>query len=65
MEKLNFEKCKSDQWFYKRNKNGNISYVIVYVDDILIADNRGYMRKIYEALSKECEIKNLGRVSQY
>lgn len=64
MKNPNFKEYDSDQCLYKRNENVNISYIIVYVN-ILVAAREENTRKIHAELSKEYEIKNLSKVSQY
>lgn len=40
LELLGFEQCASDLRLFKRNKTGNAYYIIVYVDDILVAQTK-------------------------
>ena len=46
---------------FKKNDNGSFVYLLLYVDDMLIASkDKGEIRKVKAQLSKEFEMKDLG-----
>ncbi|KAG8471995.1 hypothetical protein CXB51_036506 [Gossypium anomalum] len=47
--------------YFKKNNNGSFMYLLLYVDDMLIASkNKGEIRKVKSQLSEEFEMKDLG-----
>ncbi|GBN12713.1 Retrovirus-related Pol polyprotein from transposon TNT 1-94 [Araneus ventricosus] len=63
--KYGFEQSKADPCLFKFANNGNPIYIIVYVDDLLIAGKDEDIRKIIKELEEEYELKNLGEVNYY
>ncbi|GBM97221.1 Retrovirus-related Pol polyprotein from transposon TNT 1-94 [Araneus ventricosus] len=63
--KYGFEQSKADPCLFKFANNGNPMYIIVYVDDLLIAGKDEDIRKIIKELEEEYELKNLGEVNYY
>ncbi|GBN90327.1 Retrovirus-related Pol polyprotein from transposon TNT 1-94 [Araneus ventricosus] len=63
--KYGFEQSKADPCLFKFANNGNSMYIIVYVDDLLIAGKEEDIRKIIKELEEEYELKNLGEVNYY
>ncbi|GBM89165.1 Retrovirus-related Pol polyprotein from transposon TNT 1-94 [Araneus ventricosus] len=63
--KYGFEQSKADPCLFKFANNGNPMYIIVYVDDLLIAGKEEDIRKIIKELEEEYELKNLGEVNYY
>ncbi|KAG8491868.1 hypothetical protein CXB51_015214 [Gossypium anomalum] len=47
--------------YFKKNSNGSFVYILLYVDDMLIAaKDKGEIRKVKAQLSEEFEMKDLG-----
>ena len=56
-----FDKC-----LYTVNKDGDVAYALVYVDDLLIAGvSDGVIDHVVQSIQKEFEIKDLGDVSTF
>lgn len=63
---LNFVQSLNDPCLYCRNTNDSICYIIVHVDDILIAGvTQKQIDEIENKLSKLFQIKNLGQIKNY
>ena len=67
LKKLHFECSQADPCLFIRvEKNGNITYVLVYVDDLLVD---GYSEKVTMKVDKKLDhlfqMKDLGEVSNY
>lgn len=61
-----FTQSKVDQCLYSRNTKEDWCYVLIYVDDIVVAcKTRDQIEEIETILSRKYEIKNLGRIKQY
>ncbi|GBN19276.1 Copia protein [Araneus ventricosus] len=63
--KYGYEQSKADPCLFKFANNGNPMYIIVYIDDLLIAGKDEDIRKIIKELEEEYELKNLGEVNYY
>lgn len=64
--KLNFEQCESDPCLYVRREGGKTVYLLVYVDDILVAStDAAAIEAVFQALRKDFDITNLGKVKQF
>ncbi|KAG8480706.1 hypothetical protein CXB51_025391 [Gossypium anomalum] len=51
--------------YFKKNSDGSFVYLLLYVDDMLIAvTDKGEIRKVKAQLSKEFEMKDLGTVKK-
>ncbi|KAG8481139.1 hypothetical protein CXB51_025904 [Gossypium anomalum] len=49
------------QWYKRKNNDGSFVYLLLYVDDMLIAaKDKGEIRKVKAQLSEEFEMKDLG-----
>jgi transposase InsO family protein len=60
-----FQQSKADVCLYTKIDNDGPTYILVYVDDLLICGNAEKVNKIAEILAQNFEIKNLGEVSLY
>ena len=62
MTSHNFRRSSYDSCVYfKKSDNGSFVYLLLYVDDMLIATkDKGEIRKVKAKLSKEFEMKDLG-----
>lgn len=66
LEKMGFKQCINDLCFYYGNISGKLSYILVYVDDIIVACNTStQMNYIGNTLSKNFTIVNLGKIKHY
>ncbi|GBN77590.1 Retrovirus-related Pol polyprotein from transposon RE2 [Araneus ventricosus] len=63
--KCGFEQSKADPCLFALVRNGNPMYIIVYVDDLLIAGKEEDLRKITKELEEEYELKILGEIYYY
>ena len=60
------KQSKIDKCLYTMNKSGEICYVIIHVDDLLIAGSSDLIIKsLVVNIQKEFEVKDLGEVKQY
>ncbi|KAG8475436.1 hypothetical protein CXB51_032203 [Gossypium anomalum] len=56
-KRSSFDSCV----YFKKNSNGSFVYLLLYVDDMLIAaKDKGEIRKVKAQLSEEFEMKDLG-----
>ena len=62
MKKMEFKQSQGDHTlFIKKSRNGKITILIVYVDDIIVTgDDLEEIEKLKKQLAKEFEIKELG-----
>ena len=62
MTSHDFRRSNNDSCIYfKNNDNGSFIYLLLYVDDILVAaKDKREIRKVKTQLSKEFEMKDLG-----
>ncbi|WVZ16441.1 hypothetical protein V8G54_009423 [Vigna mungo] len=59
--KLNFKRCNYDDCVYTLNHDGEMLYLLLYVDDILIASSdRGMIGEMKARLADAFEMKELG-----
>lgn len=64
--KLNFEQCESDPCLYVRRDGPKTVFLLVYVDDILVACKQAaVIDAVFEALRKEFDVTNLGLVKHF
>lgn len=63
--KSGFVQIKIDLCVYREMKNGVISCIIIYVDDLLITLIEEDANEMIKRLGKEYEIKNHGEISCY
>lgn len=65
LTEYNFTRSEDDPCLYKHG-NSTVSYLIVHVDDILVASSSpGRMNQIKDALNEEFEITDLGEAKCY
>lgn len=63
---LNFQRSTADYCLYTRVIDDSITYLVLYVDDMLICSNdEQTMKYIQDALATEFEMKNLGSVRNF
>lgn len=63
---IGFRQSVHDKCLYVLNKNAKVSYLIVHVDDILLAASSHEMIKfIISSLQKSFPVKNMGEPSKY
>src|SRR5208337_2869658 len=64
---VGFQRSLNDPALYWRNRDDGMSYILVYVDDLLILTPKGlpFLSEIKEALSKEFEMKDLGEAKSF
>lgn len=63
LQKMNFIRCNSDPCIYRRKEeDGSITMILLYVDDNLIAGKRCHIKKVKEDLFKVFDCRDLGRV---
>jgi Reverse transcriptase (RNA-dependent DNA polymerase)/GAG-pre-integrase domain/Integrase core domain/gag-polypeptide of LTR copia-type len=56
-----FNQSDSDHTLFFKRKNGKLTLLIIYVDDMIITgDDRDEIQRLEEKLSQEFEMKNLG-----
>lgn len=66
MKSLGFYQCKADQCLYVLNTNNVIVYLILYVDDVLLASKcLDVLNKIKESLMSTFKMRDLGKVSSF
>ena len=61
---MEFKQSQADHTlFIKKSRNGKITILIVYVDDIIVTgDDLEEIEKLKKQLAKEFEIKELGQL---
>src|SRR5208337_1179921 len=64
---VGFQRSLNDPALYWRNGDDGTSYILVYMDDLLILTPKGstFLSEIKEALSKEFEMKDLGEAKSF
>lgn len=66
LENDGFSRSEADQCLYKRNENGKWCYVLIYVDDLIIASEAEcVLLSISETLKRNFEVVDLGEVKNY
>ena len=61
-----FNQCKSDECLYTLHRKGAVVFMLVYVDDIIIASSHPWLTEAVERmLAKHYEIKLLGELKWY
>lgn len=57
---------ETDKCLYKKVKNDKVCYLLIHVDDILVATNEEeFQRDLIKNIGKEFELKDLGPVKHY
>ena len=60
---IGFENCKADKCLYKKLVKGKYMFLLLYVDDILVAyENEVEIDNVYEKLQKRFDLKSMGLV---
>ena len=55
-----------DQCIYQKISGGKIFFLVLYVDDILLATNdKGMLYKVNQFLSKNFDMKDIGKASYF
>jgi len=67
LAQIGFQSGKADQCLHiRREKNGTITYVLIYVDDLLVAGTSAEVTKgVSRDLQQYFDIKDLGNVGHY
>lgn len=66
LQNLNFEQSQSDPCLYIKFTNGKQLYLLIYVDDILMAcESDMEIENVYRALKDEFEITDLGEAKYF
>ena len=66
MKKYNFSRCENDVCLYTKSTNHGIIYILLYVDDLIIASpNFGLIKTMKENLKQEFKIKDLGTLKHF
>uniref|UniRef100_A0A5S6Q9M3 Reverse transcriptase Ty1/copia-type domain-containing protein n=1 Tax=Trichuris muris TaxID=70415 RepID=A0A5S6Q9M3_TRIMR len=67
LKKMGFRSNRADPWFFSRvEKEHGITYVLLYVDDLLVANaSSDLTHHVGQQLNGYFEVKNLGEVRQY
>lgn len=66
LRKIGAEPCKSDPCVYKIENGNDLTFIIIFVDDILIiSKDPQIIDKLEESLAKSFKIKNLGDVNYF
>lgn len=66
MRRIGFGRCASDRCLYTKNENGIYTYIILYVDDLLIiGQNMEKISEIKKSLSKQFEMTDIGKVDTF
>lgn len=61
-----FEQNQTDRCLYVKKEDGNICYLLIHVDDLLVAGNdETFIDRLMEEIGKRFEIKDLGGVKHY
>lgn len=60
------EQDSTDKCLYKKSSGGKVCYLLVHVDDMLVATNDETFREaLMKSIGKEFELKDLGQVKHY
>lgn len=63
---LGFERSRNDYCLYVKQDDESITYMVLYVDDVLLAtNNNSRMNEIIKQLSSEFKMKDLGTVKRF
>lgn len=66
LEQAGFRRCESDPCLYRRKVHGRWCYVLVYVDDLIVAsEDEQIIKPLEQALKRNFEISSLGDVQYY
>ena len=61
VQKFGFEKCPNESCVYKKVEKGNVVFLVLYVDDILlIGNNKKMLSSVRTWLSSQFEMKDMG-----
>lgn len=63
---MQFIPSKADPFLYVRNKGNRVSFILIYVDDVIIAtQTKEEFERIFEVLQKNFTMTNLGDVKHF
>ena len=63
---LGFKRCVGDPCLYVKRQNQDITLLVLYVDDIVIAgSNLSYIQQIKDEFSQQFKMKDLGELKNY
>ncbi|RVX14784.1 Retrovirus-related Pol polyprotein from transposon RE1 [Vitis vinifera] len=66
MKKYGFQQSNSDHTLFLKHRQGKLTALIVYVDDMIITgDNSEEIARLQEQLASEFEMKNLGGLKYF
>ena len=66
MKNYEFEQSDSDHTLFFKKRQGKLTVLIIYVDDMIITgDDRDEIKRLEERLSREFEMKNLGGLKYF
>lgn len=66
LEKVGFEQSDADDCFFKKIEGKHVCFVVVHVDDMLFAaSNMKIIENIFQSLSSDFTLKDLGPVKQF
>jgi hypothetical protein len=66
MKAFNYKQSSSDHTLFIKHKNGKVTALIVYVDDmVLTGDDLEEMTLLQEHLAAEFEMKSLGQLRYF
>lgn len=66
VNKIGFKQCENDLCLYVRNVNNDIMYLLLYVDDIILAgSNINSVESVKQKLMTEFKCKDLGNLNQF
>lgn len=66
MLKNGYTQCQSDHTLFVRRRQGKLTALIVYVDDIVVTSNDEVeVKRLKMKLAKEFEIKDLGKLRYF
>lgn len=61
-----FKRCEADQCLYTKFENGNVQYILLFVDDMIIVSNTDENVKLIKGmLAKEFDMTDIGKVESY
>lgn len=66
MKKFQYKQSNADHALFLKRNGGKITCLIIYVDDMIITRNdTGEIKSLKERLSRESEMKDLGRLKYF
>jgi len=66
MKRIGYHQDNSDHTLFIKQKNGKVTLLIIYVDDMIVTiDDTDEIKKLQECLSTEFEMKDLGGLKYF